>query len=257
MRTARLLGMAGICGYLFLLQGCAELYDLRVQNHAQQTRIAELESNLQKAQLDLDQIERQLAGSSQEGTIEVQALREEIAALKEDLSKKKELIATMQDRLLAGIGNLPVELSTKLEDLAAKHDMITYDAATGVLKFRSDLLFQKGSDVVADGATSAVKSLCAILNSSEASKFDVIVAGHTDDIPILRPTTKAKHPSNWHLSAHRAIAVLRVMSANQVSSQRLSVRGFAENRPVEANAPGKKGNPKNRRVEIYIVPQGM
>jgi chemotaxis protein MotB len=253
-----MIGIALICGYLVLIQGCTgELYDLRIQNETQRNRIAQLEGDLQTAQLQLQQAMRQLEEATQTGGVELQALREELAALKEDLAKKKELIETMQAKLLTGGEPLPVELSSKLEELAAKHDMIEYDAATGVLKFRSDLLFERGSDLVTTSAVDAVKSLCDILNSTEAGLFDIIVAGHTDDIPILRPDTKAKHPTNWHLSAHRGIAVLNIMMQNQVDPKRLSVRGFSEYRPVAVNAAGNKGNARNRRVEIYIVPQGM
>ncbi len=46
------------------------------------------------------------------------------------------------------------------------------------------------------------------------------------------------------------------MEQSGVEATRLSVRGFGEYRPLEPNAAGKKGNPKNRRVEIYIVPAG-
>lgn len=258
MRTARMIGIALICGYLVLLQGCTgELYDLRIQNETQRNRIAQLEGDLQTARLQLDQAMRQLDEATQSGGVEMETLQEELAALKEDLAKKKELIEAMQAKLLTGGEPLPVELSSKLEELAAKHDMIEYDAATGVLKFRSDLLFQRGSDVVASSAVEAVRSLCRILNGAEADQFDVIVAGHTDDIPVLRPETRAKHPSNWHLSAHRGIAVLNIMTQNQISPKRLSVRGFGEYRPVVPNASGNKGSDQNRRVEIYIVPKGM
>ncbi|MHC4706350.1 MAG: OmpA/MotB family protein, partial [Planctomycetota bacterium] len=66
----------------------------------------------------------------------------------------------------------------------------------------------------------------------------------------------AKHPTNWHLSAHRAISVLKIMGANNVNSMRLSARGFGEFRPVVPNEPNKKGHAQNRRVEIYIVAKG-
>jgi len=79
---------------------------------------------------------------------------------------------------------------------------------------------------------------------------------HTDDIPIQKPDTRAKHPTNWHLSAHRAISVLEIMTGNKLDAERLSVRGFGEYRPIVPNAPSRKGNPQNRRVEIYIVPAG-
>ena len=94
------------------------------------------------------------------------------------------------------------------------------------------------------------------MNSEEGKKFDIVVAGHTDDIPIKKPATLVAHPTNWHLSVHRAIAVLKVMEGTNVSSKRLSARGFGEYRPVVPNKPNKAGNPQNRRVEIYIVPEG-
>ena len=157
---------------------------------------------------------------------------------------------------MVGGTKLPVELSTMLEDFAKGSDMITYDPATGVVKFKSDLLFEKGSDVVAPSAVESVKSLCTILNSEQGKEFDIVVAGHTDDLRIARPETREKHPTNWYLSAHRAISVLDVMIENGIAPERISERGFGEFRPVAPNEPNKKGNPANRRVEIYIVPKG-
>jgi chemotaxis protein MotB len=125
------------------------------------------------------------------------------------------------------------------------------------VKLKSDLLFEPGSDKVAPSASDAVKSLCDILASEHAKQFDIIVAGHTDNIPIGKPETRAKHPTNWHLSSHRAISVLEVMARNEIAPERLSARGFGEYRPVVPNKPNKKGHPQNRRVEIYIVPKGM
>jgi chemotaxis protein MotB len=171
------------------------------------------------------------------------------------VAKKTELIKSMQDRLM-GISPLPVELSTALEDLARDNDMIEYDSSRGIVKFKSDLLFEKGSDAVTTKAAEAVRTLCGILNSEQAKQFHIIVAGHTDDMPIQRPQTRAAHPTNRHLSSHRAISVVRQMEDNGVEEVRLSTRGFGEYRPVETNAPNKRGNPKNRRVEIYIVPEG-
>lgn len=258
MRTVKLSLIFLLCVFVFLVTGCnSELQDLRIQNDTQQERIAELESELQASALQLDQLQRKLASAKERSGIEVESLQQEIAALEEDIAKKKELIASMQQRLILGGGALPVELSTLLEDFAKEHDMVTYDSSRGVVKFKSDLLFEKGSDKVASSAAQAVKLLCGILNSEEAKEFDVIIAGHTDDIPIMKPETRAKHPTNWHLSANRAIAVLNVMASNNIESKRMSVRGFGEYRPFAENKPNKGGNPQNRRVEIYIVAKGV
>lgn len=257
MRSVKLLGVCLVGAFIILASGCnGEMKDLRIQNDRQRKLIADLESQLTAAKLQRDQLQRQVDEAQQKGGIETESLRKQIAALEADIAKKNELIKSMQERLL-GATPLPVELTTKLEDLAKQHsDMITYDASRGIVKFKSDLLFEKGSDQVAATAIQAVKSLCDILNSEATQEFDVIIAGHTDDIPIEKPDTRAKHPSNWHLSAHRGISVLQIMTSNNLKAERLSVRGFGEYRPVVPNAPGKKGNAQNRRVEIYIVPSG-
>jgi len=251
---------------LLIISGCVsedEYNNLKVQNNTQRKRIAELESEMKATQLKLDKAQRQLDAIHSRGGIEAEALKQQIAALEEDLAAKKDLIDAMQHRLLYGGMQLPVELSTMLEDFAKDKELVTFDSERGIVKFKSDLLFEPGSDVVSSSggnnlsAREAIEELCKILNTNEASEFDIIIAGHTDDMPIGKPSTRQKHPTNWHLSAHRAISVLNIMTNNNIDPQRVSIRGFGEYRPVAPNKPNKKGNPQNRRVEIYIVPKGM
>jgi chemotaxis protein MotB len=259
MRSVRLstvIIVLALSAGLAFISGCGSgTQDLRLQNDTQARQIRDLTSELDAARLQLDQLKRQLQAANAEGGVEVDTLQQKVAALEEDLAKKEELIKSMQERLM-GVSPLPVELSTALEDFAKNSDMVEFDSAKGLVKFKSDLLFEKGSDKVTTTAAEAIKTLCGILNSPEAKQFDIIVAGHTDDMRIARAATKAAHPTNRHLSSHRAISVVAVMEGDGVEAKRMSTRGFGEYRPLEPNAPNKGGNPKNRRVEIYIVPQG-
>ncbi len=258
MQTVKISLILIACACAVLLSGCSdELKDLRTRNNAQIKQISELESQLQVATLTLEQLKRKLNSAGNLSDIEADALKQKIAALEEDVAKKNALVTAMQKRLLYGGAQLPVELNTLLEDFAKTEEMVTYDSSRGVVKFKSDLLFEIGSDTVAQSAATAVKALCKILNSEQALKFDIIVAGHTDDMRIGKPETRRKHPTNRHLSSHRAISVANVMVNSKIASERLSTRGFGEFRPIEPNKPNKKGNAKNRRVEIYIVPKGM
>ncbi len=245
-----------LAGGTAFIGGCSELGDLRRQNQVQQTEISKLQSELQTAQMQLDQLKRRLEAAEKTGGVEVDALRQKIAALEEDLAKKEELIKSMQARLM-GVTPLPVELNTALEELAKQHsDLIEFDPNRGLVKFKSDLVFEKGSDKVMAAAGDAIKALCGILNSDQAKEFHIIIAGHTDDIPIRRAETLMQHPTNWYLSSHRAISVLNSLQDCGIAPVRMSTRGFGEYRPIAPNAPNKGGNPKNRRVEIYIVPAG-
>jgi len=241
-----------------LLTGCEEEYkDLKVRNATQDKLINELRSEVQTTKLNLYQVERQLDAAKETGGVEQDALKQKVTAIEEDLAKKKALIASMQQRLLFGGALLPVELSTMLEDFAKNREMVEYDAEQGVVRFKSDLLFERGSDELAPAAGDVIKALCEILNSEQGKNFDIIIAGHTDDMRISRAETRLAHPTNWHLAAHRAISVLNLMESNKIASERMSIRGFGEYRPIVPNEPGNKGNPQNRRVEIHIVPKGL
>jgi chemotaxis protein MotB len=259
MRLATVLVTGIVCASLVIISGCVSdqsYKDLKIQNDSQRRRIADLESQLQAANLQLDKMKRELDATGGRSNIEMSTLQQKVAALEEELAKKKALIEAMQKQLLGGV-QLPAELSSMLEDWAKGSDLVTFDPNRGIVKFKSDLLFEKGSDEVAPAAAEAVKALCRILNTEQAKEFDIIIAGHTDDIRISQPETLAKHPTNWYLSAHRAISVLNVMTSNGIVSERASIRGFGEFRPIVPNELNKKGNPQNRRVEIYIIPKGI
>jgi len=96
--------------------------------------------------------------------------------------------------------------------------------------------------------------LAGIIDSPAAADFDAVIVGHTDNIPIVKPETKAKHPTNWHLSVHRAISVMNVLRGGAVAPDRLGVMGYGEYRPAVANDT-KANRAKNRRVEVYLVPK--
>ncbi|MCK4752398.1 MAG: OmpA family protein [Planctomycetes bacterium] len=258
MRIVKLTALLISFSFLMILTGCVaeqDYKDLRVQNNTQRKRIAKLESDVQTSKLKLDQSKRELEATGSQSTIEIDALQQQVVLLEKGLMDKRQLISSMQHQLLYGGASLPVELSTMLEDFANGEEMVTYDPNNGIVKFKSDLLFKSGSDDVLSSANNAVKSLCKILNSDQGKNFDIIVAGHTDD-QVIR-YSRAKHPSNWHLSSHRAISVLTLMGSCNVSPGRMSVRGFGEYRPITPNKSKNKGNKMNRRVEIYIVPKGV
>ena len=77
----------------------------------------------------------------------------------------------------------------------------------------------------------------------------VQVSGHTDNIPIA---FSERFDSNWDLSAARAAAVADFFFANSnIDSQRVSVFGYADTKPVSDNASAA-GRAENRRIEILI-----
>ncbi len=78
---------------------------------------------------------------------------------------------------------------------------------------------------------------------------NVQVSGHTDDIPIA---FSERFDSNWDLSAARAAAVADFFFANNdIDSNRVSVFGYADTKPVADNSDAA-GRAQNRRIEILI-----
>lgn len=138
-----------------------------------------------------------------------------------------------------------------LRELAERYpDLITYDAAKGMLRFNSDLTFASGDDAVQPQGRQALQALASILTNPVASGYDVIVLGHTD---AQQPGVSAKRfPTNIHLSVARAISVRRVLVDQAVTPSKMQVAGWGEFRPAVPNT--SSGNtPQNRRVEIYLT----
>ncbi len=74
------------------------------------------------------------------------------------------------------------------------------------------------------------------------------VEGHTDDLPISTP----EFPSNWELSAMRAISVIHYFEDRMgIDGHKLYYLGYGQNKPLVPNT-SEKNRAKNRRVEIYF-----
>jgi len=171
----------------------------------------------------------------------------------------KELYDQYQKAMAGGtpqpIGPLPEPLDKALRKFAKDNpELIEYLPQYGMVKLKSDLTFAPGSVDIKTASGDALRQFVQILNSADAARFNVYIAGHTDDIPIKKHETFEQHPDNWYLSVHRAVAVEKVMTGAGLEPKRIGVMGFGEYHPIAPNAPGNKGNVLNRRVEIWIVP---
>jgi len=139
-----------------------------------------------------------------------------------------------------------------LRELAGQYpDLLEYDSARGMIRFKSDLTFASGSDEVSDAGRRSVDALGKILMSSAASGYDVRIVGHTDS-QRMSAATAARHRSNWHLSTHRAISVGKELVSMGVAPTRVEAAGRGEYDPLVPNS-GNGNTPQNRRVEVFLV----
>jgi len=115
-----------------------------------------------------------------------------------------------------------------------------------VIRFRDQVLFDLGK---ADLKPGAIAALDKVGEAIRGIPNDIRIEGHTDYLPI----NTLRFPTNWDLSAARAVAVLQYLSAHfDLPPSRLSIAGYGEYRPVSAN-DDEAGRRLNRRVDIVIL----
>ena len=115
------------------------------------------------------------------------------------------------------------------------------------LRIDDSLLFSSGEAVLTSQGQDVVESLIDALATFDGQ---ISVEGHTDNIPIAT----ARFPSNWELSAGRAIAVMRHLERQGVAISRMRAVGYADTQPMESNAT-PAGRAANRRVELLLRQQ--
>jgi chemotaxis protein MotB len=91
-----------------------------------------------------------------------------------------------------------------------------------------------------------LKRIAGFISSQEG--YQIAVAGHTDDAPI----NTLQFPSNWELSAIRAVNVAKFMISNGVDPRRVSIEGYSAYRPLNPNTTSDNKR-TNRRVEITLI----
>ena len=115
-----------------------------------------------------------------------------------------------------------------------------------MISLPESILFQSGEARVRSEALPLLKALSDVL--IEMGRH-IRILGHTDNVPIRT----AQFPSNWELSAVRAVMVVRIFSElYEVPITHLSATGFADSKPVATNDT-PEGRTKNRRVEIIVL----
>jgi len=117
-----------------------------------------------------------------------------------------------------------------------------------IIRVREKASFGSGRAQLKGAFRPILERVANILKDSEGK---IIVAGHTDNVPIYTERFR----SNWELSAARAVSVAHeMMLATKIPSDRFLVQGFADTKPMTKNdTPANRA--RNRRVEI-ILQQG-
>ena len=197
--------------------------------------------------------------------LQIASLRRQIASVSSVLDAAEERdknsqvkIANLGRRLNVALAQKVQQLSKyrsdffgRLREILAKRSDVKIVGDRFV--FQSEVLFPKGKVVInAQGVDELQKIAEAILEISDEIPDDINwvlrVDGHTDSTPIR----SSSFPSNWELSAARAISVVRTLIDFGVPANRLMAAGFGEHHPL-AEGDSDEAKEINRRIELKLT----
>jgi len=188
-----------------------------------------------------------------EFTFKVNSLEQQKAALERELeikisevSKEKE---EQIDRLKNAYDKLVADMEKEIEEGQIQ---ITQLADRLSVSMVDRILFPSGkADITPEG----LKVLERVGNVLKNTENKIIrVEGHTDNVAI-QAKLQEKFPTNWELSAARAINVVRFLQDNiGIEPIRLQAIGMSEYHPVASNKTAA-GRSQNRRIELILLPE--
>jgi chemotaxis protein MotB len=203
---------------------------------------------------------------------QVELLNQQIAALRRQLGALESALETSEKRdkdsqsRIADLGQrLNVALAQRVQELS-RYRSDFFGRLREILGnrpdirvvgdrfvFQSEIFFDSGAAVLRpEGREELDKLGSALLDLEKQIPREIPwvlrVDGHTD----IRPIASPQFPSNWALSAGRAISVVQYLISRGVSPQRLVAAGFGEFQPLDPDRT-EDAFRRNRRLELKLT----
>ena len=245
--------------------------DLQKETERQKLELTRLAAalavaNNEKGKLFSDLSEEQKQAAEQKAnmvrlTAEMAALKNELARLNAAL-EAADVKAKEQNAQIVDLGQkLNRALASKVEELARYRSEFfgkLREALAGQrdvqivgdrFVFQSEVLFPSGSAKLQPSGEKQLANVAQrLIEISEKIPKDINwvlqVDGHTDNQPI---NTQA-FPSNWELSAARAIAVVKFLNSQGIANDHLVAAGYGEYQPLSM-----MDTARNRRIELKLT----
>ena len=179
-------------------------------------------------------VERQAVVAGMESTVVNQSTRDQAEmARKAKLEREEAAIKRIQQAAADGT-------------LAGKATITVTDKTVKVA-LNPETFFSIGSAKLNPGTVNVLTSLVGLI---ESFPNDIIIEGHTDNIPVRG----GAYRSNWELSIARAVGVVNFFEASNLSPKQLVAAGYGEFHPAFPN-DSEANRARNRRIEITLVRQ--
>ena len=203
---------------------------------------------------------------------QIAVLNQQVGALRDQLGRVESALqisereSTEQKVTIANLGErLNMALAAKVEELAAYRseffgrlrqvlsDRRDFQIIGDRFVFQSEVLFGSGSDQLGGAGQDRLAQFATVLREVMARipsdlPWILQVDGHTDS----RPIQTERFPSNWELSAARAISVVNYLIDLGVPADHLSATGYGEYQPLDKRED-EIGYRRNRRIELKLT----
>lgn len=214
---------------------------------------ADLTKDRQALTDDKMQLEDVLKAKSDTLSKNISELRQKIAELESENRKLRDDVATLQkvkeEKVKEVSGTYEQLLSNMKNEIAQGQVTISELRGKLTVNMEAAILFDSGK---ADVKQEGLGILNKMVDTLKGVKGKAIrIEGHTDNVQITGGLARI-FPTNWELSAARAINVARYLQQQGIDPLNLSAAAFAEHKPVADNST-KEGKAKNRRIEITLV----
>ena len=233
----------------------ADLERMTLQDEKLATDLSYVTDQRDKAVSDKEELDRILKARSDNLSQTIFDLRRKVADLEAENTKLKEENASLvkaREEQVQKVSSTYENMIEKMKTEISK-GQITISELKGKLTVNmvDSILFDSGRAEVKKGGLEILGKVVSILK--DVKDKSIRIEGHTDDVQISRALAQ-RYPTNWELSAARAVNVARFLQDQGIDPANLSAAAYGEWKPVATNDTAE-GKAKNRRIEIILVPK--
>ena len=232
-----------------------DLAEMTLQRDKLTTDLAYVTGQRDKAAADKEELDGILQSRSDTLSQSIFELRRRVADLEAENARLKEenasLVKTREEQVRKARATYESLLEKMKSEIAKEQITISQIEERLTLTMVDSVLFDPGKAEVRKPGREILAQVVSILK--DVTDRSIRIEGHTDDVPISRALAQ-RYPTNWELSAARAINVTRFLQDQGIDPGILSAVAYGEWKPVATNDTAA-GKAKNRRIEIILVPK--
>jgi chemotaxis protein MotB len=229
--------------------------DLKAQIEKLNGNVAGLTKERDNLTADNRKLEDLLKAKTDELTRNITELRQKSADLENENARFKGDIANLQKARVEEVQKTSKTYEEMLEKMKNEisQGQVTISELKGKLTVNmvDAILFDSGKAEVKPAGLAVLQKVIDILKTVKDKS--IRIEGHTDNVQISGALTR-KYPTNWELSAARAVNVTRYLQQQGIDPGVLSAVAYGEFHPVAGN-DSEEGKARNRRIEIILVPK--